>query len=357
MKKLVGIESARGLAALLVVLVHATSMLKGEQYLGALPLDGLFKFGHAGVDFFFVLSGFIIYFIHGTELGDRRYFLGFWSKRFIRIFPIYWVVLAGYAVLLVISPTRDRYEQDIVAVATSILLIPQAHEPILGVAWSLSHELLFYALFSVSFFSKLIGRAVMLLWCMLIAVNLATDWFHGGLWGSFAFRIFNAEFFFGLLVAHLIRTSRMRFPGTIGVAGTVLFFSAGVYESWGPGVPIEWPPLHLAYATGAAAMLYGLVGLENAGRLRMPGFALAMGEASYSIYLLHVIIIMLFQQLIVLARKFTSLPVIPSFLVVVVLTVAVSMVFSRRVEQPLMRAARKANKRLFQSVPKSAAHQ
>lgn len=344
MSKLLGIELARGLAALLVVLYHGTIMLAPEKYLGAVPLGGWFRFGHAGVDLFFVLSGFIIYFIHAGELGERRFWGGYCVKRFARIFPTYWVVLAGYGLVLAYSPTQDRYERDPVAVVANIFLIPQTHFPILGVVWSLSHELLFYALFSVSFFSRSIGRLVMIVWGALICVNMTTGWLGDSIWGAFAFGIFNAEFFFGLLIAWLALNTALQLPGRVFLAGTVLFFSTGVYEAWSPGVPIEEPPLHLAYASGTAAMLYGLVGLEKAGRLRLPGFAVAMGEASYSIYLLHIILIMAFQQAILLAQKAAPLPVTPTFLVVVLATVVISMAFSRLVEQPLLKKARRTGK-------------
>ena len=65
--RLVGIQAARGAAALLVVFYHAGRMLSLDQYVGNDPLRGLFRFGHAGVDFFFVLSGFIIYFVHHKD--------------------------------------------------------------------------------------------------------------------------------------------------------------------------------------------------------------------------------------------------------------------------------------------------
>ena len=78
--KLRGVEAGRGIAALLVVCVHCTDMLAGPAYAGRMPLFGLFSFGHAGVDFFFVLSGFIIYFIHHREIGQQRMLGGYLYK-------------------------------------------------------------------------------------------------------------------------------------------------------------------------------------------------------------------------------------------------------------------------------------
>jgi exopolysaccharide production protein ExoZ len=340
MSKLAGVEAARGLAALLVVLVHATGMLADPKYLGEYPLAGLFKFGHAGVDFFFVLSGFIIYFIHADELGRSQYLKAYWLKRFIRLMPVYWVVLAMFGLLLVISPTKDLYERDPIAIVTNILLIPQSHGPILGVAWSLSHEILFYLLFSTLFISKTIGRILFSCWFLMIVFNVVTQYFQDWFWGGFVFRIFNAEFFFGLFVAHALRYWPIRFPATFFSLGTLLFLGTGVYESWGPFHPAEWPPRHLAYATGAAMVLYGLVGLENRGRLKLPKIASMLGEASYSIYLLHVIFIMLLQQLYLVSKKYIQMPDAGIFVIMVVISVAGGLVFSKIIEQPLLRYLR-----------------
>jgi exopolysaccharide production protein ExoZ len=65
---------ARGVAALMVVFYHTTRSLSLPQYLGYIPLNNVFGFGHAGVDFFFVLSGFIITRTHTVDIGRPHRF-------------------------------------------------------------------------------------------------------------------------------------------------------------------------------------------------------------------------------------------------------------------------------------------
>src|SRR5665213_484275 len=139
--RLVGIQAARGAAALLVVFYHAGRMLSLNQYVGNDPLDGLFSFGHAGVDFFFVLSGFIIYFVHHKDLNSPQRVSRYAWRRFVRIYPIYWVVTLGAIALAVAGHHNDISVQRITA---SFFLLPQAEDPIVGVAWTLEHEVLFY---------------------------------------------------------------------------------------------------------------------------------------------------------------------------------------------------------------------
>ncbi len=358
--KLNGVEAARGLAALLVVLVHVSSMLAAPKYLGEMPLAGLFKFAHAGVDFFFVLSGFIIFFIHADELGNSAQIKSYWRKRFIRIFPVYWLVLAGYGLLLVVSPTPTLIERNPQVVAAAIVLYPHSLGPIFGVAWSLSHEILFYLLFSTLFFSRKLGLIVLGLWAAMIGFNILTNTFTDHFWGGFVLRIFNAHFFLGMFVAYTLRRwppvapslkqgpcyGRIFYAGCC-VIGFLLFFGMGLYESWGPSMPGEWPPRHMAYAVGAAAMLYGLVALEQSGQLQVPALAVELGTASYSIYLLHTIIIMFLQQGLLFSRPYVQGHPTVIFLVFVLVAVYLSMLFSRWVEQPLLKYLRPARPSAF----------
>src|SRR5580692_2096905 len=92
--RLLGIQLARGAAAVLVVLYHAGRGLALPQYLGHVPLGGLFNFGHAGIDFFFVLSGFIIFTVHHGDIGRPSALPRYVWRRLARIYPIYWVVTA-----------------------------------------------------------------------------------------------------------------------------------------------------------------------------------------------------------------------------------------------------------------------
>ncbi len=339
--KLLGVEASRGFAALLVVTVHASRLLAGPRFSGALPFGGLFRFGHAGVDFFFVLSGFIITYVHATDAGRPTQFEAYVRKRLTRIYPTYWVALAIMIGLMVVSPTPGRPEQQIGNLLSSILLVPWPTEPLLGVAWSLKHEMLFYALFGVVVLHRRAGQFVLAGWGALTVLNIAETWMSGtplfhGLWGSLVFRIFNAEFFFGIAVAALIRRGWIRRPRTAAVIGLVLFLGCGIYESFGPARPAEWPPRHLAYAAGAALMLYGLAGAELAGRLRPPRPLVTLGAASYSLYLVHVIVLLFVRQAALVVRPHLALPAEVWFAISVASAVFAGLLFWRHIEQPLL---------------------
>ncbi len=129
----------RGIAALMVVLFH----LKGR-----LP-DNISQFlinGRGGVDIFFVISGFIIYFItqDSKELNPKTFFI----KRAFRILPLYWFVF-------IISIFLFFRHLDLTSVIKGFFLFhrnyqapaPEFDISIVAVAWTLTYELYFYVIF------------------------------------------------------------------------------------------------------------------------------------------------------------------------------------------------------------------
>ena len=89
-------------------MVHATGLSYSSRPDAGLPFGGLFLFAHAGVDFFFVLSGFIIYRVHRGDIGSPHRLSRYAWRRFVRIYPTYWIILAGFGLLLLYSPKRTR---------------------------------------------------------------------------------------------------------------------------------------------------------------------------------------------------------------------------------------------------------
>ncbi|NIA54747.1 acyltransferase [Massilia sp. TW-1] len=91
--KLLTIEAARGIAALLVAFFHGSHVVELTQPGSGAPFGGFFSFGHAGAPFFFVLSGYIIHNIHHADLGRPGRLASFAWKRATRIYPLYLIVM------------------------------------------------------------------------------------------------------------------------------------------------------------------------------------------------------------------------------------------------------------------------
>jgi peptidoglycan/LPS O-acetylase OafA/YrhL len=344
--KLNGVDALRGLAAILVVTLHTTHTLAGPKDFGHEPFHGLFGFGRAGVDFFFVLSGFIITYVHFGDIGRPGTFGSFWYKRLLRIYPTYWAVTALFCLLLFISPSPDRLEQVPSHIVASFLLYQERLEPILGVGWSLRHELLFYGLFGLLLLSRRVGLLVLALWGLGIILNGGaqlidgTPFFAGTIYGRIVFRVFNGQFFFGIATAYVVRRGLWWHPGALAAIGAAGFLSIGMWESFGTAPMFEWPLRTLGYATCSSLILYGIATLDKAGRTRVPALALRFGAASYSIYLTHLPTVLVLEYGLRFVTRLVPMPVEAGFVLVVGGAVVAGTLFSEWVEQPILRWGR-----------------
>jgi len=93
---LLSIQYLRGVAALFVVFYHCFVQVQRLGYAGPVP-----QFFASGVDIFFVISGFIMW---CTTCDGKVGTLEFWTRRVIRIVPLYWLVTTSYVAILLINP-------------------------------------------------------------------------------------------------------------------------------------------------------------------------------------------------------------------------------------------------------------
>lgn len=104
-KRIPALDGVRALAGLMVVAYHFGPHIvrtADSHFRFLLP----FRFGHEGVDLFFVLSGFLISGILVEARSSPRYFSTFYLRRVCRIFPLYYLVLAGYTIALLFLGAR-----------------------------------------------------------------------------------------------------------------------------------------------------------------------------------------------------------------------------------------------------------
>lgn len=280
------LQVGRATAALAVVLHHATL---GSMAFYGTAFAGFFMFGNIGVDFFFVLSGFIIYWSHRQDAEGLDAAVTYIKKRFIRLYPPFILVSLAMYILYFILPGVSMGERNVGAIP-SFLLLPQPHQnPALSVSWTLMHELLFYSVFSIYFFRQKAFWVLILAWATAILLRsiLGIESF----WIDFLFSMHNLEFIMGVLVAVLLPvlgTGRRAFHVPILLAGTAIVGSfIMLRNSVFPGRP-EMDTLYVGL--GFALITLGLVLLES--RKKYSGqfgseFLMFLGAASYSIYLVH----------------------------------------------------------------------
>lgn len=79
------LDGLRGVAALLVVWYH---VFEGFQFAGNKPIIDFINHGYLAVDFFFILSGFVIVYAYDDRLGKSLTIGGFFRRRLIRLHPM-----------------------------------------------------------------------------------------------------------------------------------------------------------------------------------------------------------------------------------------------------------------------------
>lgn len=281
------IQLLRACAAVLVLLHHYQL-----NYLAMGGGSGLLKavmpYGFIGVDIFFAISGFIMMHVVGARpplVANVRDFLG---HRFLRIYGWYLPSMAfGLAIMASYEPEGfARVDLLRSATLTSVELGRLA----LPISWSLSYELYFYLMVALGWF--LLGRNLRTgLW---VALAVLTAWcafvpYREGTLLSFLTTPSILEFLAGaLFYLHKDTLARRPLLPFYAVATLVLVWLGIRYQATNEFIRIR------TFGAAAVCVLCFFVTLEQAGWFRAGTLAVLLGDASYSIYLLHLPFMTLF---------------------------------------------------------------
>ncbi len=327
------IEAGRGLAALLVVLFHADKVVTNPAYWHARAFGGLFACGHAGVEFFFVLSGFIIAHVHTRDIGRPAQLARYVTRRFDRIFPLYWLILTVLVAVALLGPDIASLRHvDTAAIVSSYLLVGRdSHAGVLTVSWTLFHELLFYLAFAALIVDRRAGIVVGAAWLTLIAVAAM-----GGVGGipAYVTSPLNLLFAAGALAQVAVRDRRVRHPLWWTAAGIAAFAGLAAEEVFVP--VLGETARNLLYGVASAVALAGIVSYERDHRLRVPAILSTLGAASYSIYLVHYPALSVVARLMRRAGLIAALPVDAGVVVLSAAVVAAGVGVHFAIERPLL---------------------
>ena len=338
---LLSLQVMRGLAALAVAVYH-THLILAEPVYGSIEAFGtVASRGWVGVNFFFVLSGFIILYAHAGDIGRPARAGRYLWRRFSRVYPLYWLVLTGFIAAAARGIGHAEFSWAPINLISSYLLlrIVAAPDLPLQVAWTLVYEMTFYLAFLVLILNRKLGAALITLWVTAIVINgvilgdTQMPWTH----------CWNLYFLFGgLAFTAFSRLGSARAGATIGAVGlillAILFATGSVDPRLADGQ--SKPMLLLTLALGFALVLLGAVIWERARPLRIPSWLLLLGEASYSIYLVHSPAISLFAGL---NHRFLQGKLPAPIVSLTTMTIAVSAGIAVHLicEKPLLRALRK----------------
>lgn len=289
--EILSVQYLRAVAALLVVFYHARQFPGFEAAVGT-------TVGKAGVDIFFVISGFVM----AVTAGRANYpALRFLERRILRIVPLYWTMTLLTAALLLVAP--GLFRDNLFTwkhLLLSLLFIPHvspdsthSYSPLIKIGWTLNFEMFFYVVFATLMTFRLATRiAVMtILFAALIVVNdlWQPDFAPLRFWASG--QLF--EFVMGCAVGYLYVngylaavSAPIAWTGIAVAIVTLLIFApyhADISHAVIAGIP-------------AALLAAAAVCLEQNGRVGLSARWKFLGDASYSLYLTHLLPIILFRK-------------------------------------------------------------
>lgn len=349
-----------------MVALHAT--LAWWIITGGIPLKKVPDFwwsGAAGVDLFFVISGFVMMVSTYGKERQPRIASHFLERRAIRLFPMYWIMTVVFGLELLFLNFFPAWRTTGESYARlspgfffgSLTLVPFDHDgriaPLVAVGWTLSYEILFYLLFAVAL--KLRIKPLQFLAPVMLLL-IAAGHFRGAGWPSFTLLAdpLLLEFLAGVVVGLVImRGFRMR------TAWGLLLAGVGVGMML---IPRTGYPPHRALLWGGPAMLIvlGISSIEDSFGRFWPQWVLLLGDASYSLYLSHILV------LHAVSRAFEFWHLIPygierrgdEFLLALssmAIALPVSVVLYKTVEQPGTNTLRR--RLLGEDVPQAQKHQ
>jgi len=350
-RELIAIQYLRGLAALLVVIYHLGPQIARLGHAGAWPA-GL----SAGVDIFFVISGFIMW----VTTAERSVTpAAFWLNRIIRIVPLYWLVTCVMVVMLLVAPSLLQSSKfDLAHIIASFLFVPWQHplrpemSPVVLPGWTLNYEMFFYLLFGFCLLLPVKARLATLVGLLLLLsviggiLNLPIASIAG-----FYTRSVIVEFAFGMVLGQAFLSNRgLR---TLGPAAAWALLIVGLL------VMVSMPSSDvyaraIRYGIPAFAIVYAALTLELAGSVRKNRLLHQIGNASYSIYLTQLITMAAFTA----GWRKVHLDHLPGGILLyciaaTLFTLAAGWICYRVVEMPLTNALKRGGRRAHVVPPPS----
>lgn len=339
MKKFKLLHVYRGIAAILVALFHLT--LVYDQRFHYQVFFNIFKGGFVGVDFLFVLSGFILFWSYRHDFKNIKKVKNYFIKRFIRVYPPYWAVILIITLIYTIigKNIMKSFGMDIPYILKTITLFPQWPVMIAPV-WSLSYEIFFYILLGCCLM-WLTKKQTLVFFLLYIVLLMGINFFLRLPPFYIPLDHFMLEFLFGALAGHIASQKEKGSNLFIYLFFYLIIFTIisiwFIYYIFDFGS--AWPAYIRPFTFGIPFALLSLcsVWIEKRQPLNIPWLFLFGGDISYPLFLIHAtlisfIAIFLSDYLKVSNQVAIGLSVFP----IILITILTSWLFHNYIEKPLL---------------------
>lgn len=346
--RILGIQALRALAACLVLLSHIHYIEARDHGDAITPLFLLY--GYSGVDLFFVISGFVMVLVTRGRLGHAHQAGAFLFSRMARIYPTYWLFCALAACAFAVTGSLAM-KLEAGNIPASLMLWPQHAQMFLGIAWTLAHEMYFYFVFTLLILAPARFLPWLLaLWAALVLAGQALGAGGASTPVAHVFDPLTLEFIAGAFVGLLATSGRRLWPHlslALGLTGLVAGMALIGPDQATGAITDNWPRT-LVFTLPCALIVYGAVGLELDHGWRAPGWAVRLGDWSYSLYLGHFLVISALSRLWVpVSNPGSLIDNAAAAAVMVAASITIAWAAFRWFETPVIGAAATARARLF----------
>jgi len=326
------IQILRAIAAILVVMHH---VFPHYQAMGNTIrwIEHISNLGFVGVDIFFVISGFIMSYTTFEKPRGIQSAKIFFKHRLFRIYLGYWPFFV--AMIFTLLLTYGLESKDILG--SFLLYNPDMFKLVLPVSWSLSYELYFYLLFLITFFfTRKQLYIYMPLFIGILLLLILSSAYKNYLPLSFFYSPFLLEFFMGVLL-YMFRTYLMHiWILIVSITLMAVAFYFGVeYDNKNGLLRI------LTFGSSAFLLVLSMLIIEYKNIYTGSGFLHDLGDASYTLYLSHLIFLELFYYTGIRALFTTNGILVPliGFLFIIGITITFSFFYYRLIEKPMYNKA------------------
>lgn len=282
------IQALRAIAATMVVVFHAVNHLHARNLIPEIP--GIIDIGRAGVDIFFIISGFIMVWICGQKFGTPNAPKDFIIKRIIRVAPTYWIYTLLMAILAFLFPhlISQGKTVSIQHLLASLSFVPWENnvgqlKPILSVGWTLNFEMYFYVIFGTLLFLKETYFLPILTTLLIFGISIGSVFTPPPLLSVITSPLL-IEFLLGCTIAIYYKYGP-RIPNSLLIIilliGLSSLITTGIISS-------SWLPRVVKWGIPSALIVASIVFLERAQLFRPSTLLTTLGNSSYSLYLSHI---------------------------------------------------------------------
>jgi exopolysaccharide production protein ExoZ len=275
----VTIQYLRAVAAALIAFQHAMGIPAFVYYTA--------HFGTVGVDLFFMISGFIMW---TTTQGQNRGPGPFWLARAIRIVPMYWLFTTAYVMAALFTPASFfNLKLDPWHILMSYLFIPATHPnlglaaPVFTLGWTLNYEAFFYLFFGLCLLIADLRVRFIVIAALFGIQTILGMWLQptGPILSSYLDPVM-LEFLSGIILAILAPYLARCGAGL----GALLVAAGAIWIGVVYGYDMALPRL-VSHAIPSIMAVTGALMMEPWARKHQSRIGLLLGDASYSIYLIH----------------------------------------------------------------------